>query len=222
MTFDPHANQPVLKAGLPLEQAKAAMLMVHGRGASAEDILTLAAELDSDDLFAARSSMGFAYLAPQAASQTWYPQRFMSPLEQNEPWLSSALLAIDRTFRSILASGISNERVVLLGFSQGACLALEYAARNARRYGGTVGLSGGLIGPVLQPERYLGDFSGTTVFLGCSDVDPHVPLQRISESSSQFERMGADVIVRIYPGMDHTVNDDELDIVRNMMVKVAG
>lgn len=193
------------------------MLLVHGRGANAGDILSLADELDGDDLFDARSSMGFAYLAPQAVGSTWYPQRFLAPLEQNEPWLSSALSAIDRVIRSIQSAGIPNERIMVLGFSQGACLALEYAARRARRYGGVVGLSGGLIGPSLQPERYPGSFLGTPVFLGCSDIDPHIPLQRVKESAAHLEKMGADVSARIYPGMGHTVNDEELDIVRKMM-----
>ena len=193
------------------------MLLVHGRGANAGDILSLADELDGDDLFDPRSSMGFTYLAPQAVGSTWYPQRFLAPLEQNEPWLSSALSAIDRVIRSIQSAGIPNERIMVLGFSQGACLALEYAARRARRYGGVVGLSGGLIGPSLQPERYPGSLSGTPVFLGCSDIDPHIPLQRVKESAAHLEKMGADVSARIYPGMGHTVNDEELDIVRKMM-----
>ena len=219
--IDPHANRPVLHAGLPLEQARSAMLLAHGRGASAADILTLVDELDGGDLFASISDLGFAYLAPQAAGYTWYPQRFLAPLEENEPWLSSALSALDRVVRRIEAAGIPRERTYLLGFSQGACLALEYAARSGGRYGGVVGLSGGLIGPTLQPERYPGRLDGTPVLLGCSDVDPHIPLQRVWDSAAQLEKMGALVTVRIYPGMAHTVNDEELAIVHRMMTNMV-
>ena len=219
--IDPHANQPVIQAGLPLEQARSAMLLVHGRGASAADILTLVDELDGGDLFASISDLGFAYLAPQATGYTWYPQRFLAPLEQNEPWLSSALSALDRVVRRIEAAGIPRERTYLLGFSQGACLALEYAARSGGHYGGVFGLSGGLIGPTLQPERYPGGLDGTPVLLGCSDVDPHIPLQRVWDSAAQLEKMGALVTVRIYPGMAHTVNDEELAIVHRMMANTV-
>jgi len=208
---NPHANQPVLTFGTPLDQAKAAMLMVHGRGAGAEDILYLAEELDAT---------GFAYLAPQAAGYTWYPQRFLAPLEANQPWLDSALKKLDRVIKQIAEAGIPTEQTFLLGFSQGACLALEYAARNAHRWGGVVGLSGGLIGPQIDPERYPGSLAGTPVFLGCSDIDPHIPKQRVLETAKMMEQLDAVVDARLYPGMGHTVNKDELEAVRKLMQRL--
>jgi predicted esterase len=195
-------------AGEPLGRARAAMLMVHGRGARAEDILSLANEFNQQ---------GFAYLAPQAAGNTWYPNRFLVPVKQNEPWLSSALEFVARALSQIVDSGIPPERVMLLGFSQGACLALEFAARNAQRYGGIVGLSGALIGPNDTPRDYAGSLNGTPVFLGCSDVDFHVPKERVDETAEVLKRLGGDVTERLYPNMDHSVNRDEIDFVRNMM-----
>lgn len=203
--MDPHANQPVLAYATPLDQAQAAMLMVHGRGASAEDILYLAEELDAP---------GFAYLAPQADGYTWYPQRFLAPLQANQPWLDSALKKLDGVVQQIFEAGIPGEKIILLGFSQGACLALEYASRNARRWGGVVGLSGGLIGPEIDPRRYPGSLADTPVFLGCSDIDPHIPRQRVFETAQMMEQLGAVVDARLYPGMGHMVNQDELDAVR--------
>ena len=205
---DPHLGQPVRMAGEPLDRAKCAMLMVHGRGARAEDILTLADQLRQP---------GFAYLAPQAAGQTWYPNRFLVPLAENEPWLSSALNFVERVFTEINKAGIPSERIMLLGFSQGACLTLEYAARNASRYGGVVGLSGALIGPDGTPRNYEGSLMGTPVFLGCSDVDFHVPKARVDEAADVFRRLGGEVTERLYPGLDHSVNQDEIDFVRGMM-----
>lgn len=204
----PHQGQPVRAVGEPLENAKAAMIMVHGRGAWAEDILSLAAEF---------AQPGFAYLAPQAAENTWYPNRFLAPIPSNEPWLSSALAFVGAVFDEVGQIGILSEQTMLLGFSQGACLALEYAARNARRYGGLVGLSGGLIGPDDTPRDYKGSLEGTPVFLGCSDVDFHVPKERVQHSAEVFRRLGGEVTVRLYPNMDHTVNQDEIDFVREMM-----
>jgi predicted esterase len=203
-----HAGQPVLLAGEPLERASAAMVMAHGRGASAKDILVLAAELNMT---------GFAYVAPQAANNTWYPNSFLMPLADNEPWLTSALDTIGVSLARVVAAGIPPERTILLGFSQGACLTLEYVARHARRYGGVAGLSGGLIGPDGTPRDYAGSLAGTPVFLGCSDVDPHVPAQRVEESAEVLRRLGADMTMRLYRGMAHTVNEDELDAVRAMM-----
>ena len=204
----PHQGQTVRMAGEPLDKAQAAMLMVHGRGASAEDILTLAKELDQP---------GFAYLAPQAAGNTWYPNRFLVPLEQNEPWLSSALSFVGSVFTEIVNAGVPPERIMLLGFSQGACLTLEFAARNARHYGGLVGLSGALIGPDDTPRDYNGSLEGTPVFLGCSDVDFHVPKERVDQTAEVFQRLGGNVTMRLYPNMDHSVNQDEIDFVRGMM-----
>lgn len=203
-----HAGQPVLLAGEPLEQASAAMVMAHGRGASARDILVLAAELNMSD---------FAYVAPQAANNTWYPNSFLMPLADNEPWLTAALDTIGVSLARVAAAGIPPERTILLGFSQGACLILEYTARHARRYGGVAGLSGGLIGPDGTPRDYAGSLAGTPAFLGCSDVDPHVPPRRVEESAEVLRRLGADVTMRLYRGMGHTVNEDELDAVRAMM-----
>jgi len=202
----------VLLAGEPLDRARAAMLMVHGRGASAESILSLASELAQPD---------FAYLAPQAPGYAWYPNSFLAPIASNEPYLSDALDTLDAVFARIIAAGVPLERVVLLGFSQGACLATEYAARHATRYGGIVGLSGGLIGPDGAPRDYAGSFAGTPVFLGCSDIDPHVPKARVDLTAETLLRMGADVTERIYPRMGHTVNEDELAFVRAMMAALS-
>jgi phospholipase/carboxylesterase/glyoxalase family protein len=205
---NPHQGQAVRTAGEPLEGARSAMLMVHGRGARAEDILTLVEELRQPS---------FAYLAPQAAGNTWYPNRFLVPLEENEPWLSSALAFVGEVFAQIVNAGIPSERIMLLGFSQGACLTLEFAARNARRFGGVVGLSGALIGPEDTPRDYAGSLDGTPVFLGCSDVDFHVPRERVDQTAQVLRRLGAVVTERLYPNMDHTVNQDEIDFVRGMM-----
>jgi phospholipase/carboxylesterase len=197
----------VLEAGERLGTARAAMILVHGRGASAADIMTLGAELKQP---------GFAYLAPQAAGNTWYPHPFTAPMESNEPYLSSALEVLATVLTSVEET-IPAERVVLLGFSQGACLTLEFAARHARRYGAVVGLSGGLIGPDGTPRDYPGVFAGTPVFLGCSDIDPHIPKERVIASGDVFERMGAKVAVRLYPGMPHTVNEDEIRTVNKVI-----
>lgn len=207
-----HQGQPVLHTGRSLETAKAAMVLVHGRGASAQSILTLADELPHSE---------FAYLAPQAAGSAWYPNRFIAPIESNEPYLTSALAVVAGVVQHITEAGIPLERIILLGFSQGACLAQEYAARNPQRYGGVVGLSGGLIGPVGMAFNYPGSLDGTPVFLGCSDVDFHIPVERVNESAEVLEALGGQVEKRIYPGMDHTVNMDEIEFVREMMQAIA-
>jgi predicted esterase len=204
----PHQGQPVLRRGEPLERAQAAMLMVHGRGASAEDILSLANEFDQP---------GFAFLAPQAAGNTWYPNRFLVPMNENEPWLSSALTFVGDVYSQIVQAGIPPEKIILLGFSQGACLALEFSARNVRRYGGIVGLSGALIGPKDTARDYPGSLDGTPVFLGCSDMDFHVPKESVDQSAEVFKMLGGEVTERLYPNMGHTVNQDEIDNVSRIM-----
>jgi predicted esterase len=163
----------------------------------------------------------FAYLAPQAAGYTWYPYSFLAPFEQNEPYLSSALAAVGAVVAKVEQAGISAERIAILGFSQGACLTLEYAARNARRYGGVIAFTGGLIGPDGTPRDYPGSFDGTPIFIGGSDVDPHVPLKRLEESTQIFERMGGVVDLRVYPGMGHTVNADELAAARAILASLT-
>jgi predicted esterase len=202
---DPHAGQPVLHYGSPLAQARRVAIFIHGRGASAEDILGLGPELGTSDV---------AYLAPQAAGQTWYPYSFLSPIPQNEPGITSALGVIARLVDS---THLDSERVVILGFSQGGCLALEFAARNPRRYAAVVALSGGLIGPPGTPRDYAGSMETTPVFVGCSDIDAHIPLERVRESAEVFRRMGAAVDERIYRGMGHTINEDELNAVRALV-----
>lgn len=203
-----HENQPVLSYGKPLAEAAAAMIMIHGRGASAESILSLAAEFPHPD---------YVYLAPQAAGYQWYPYPFMQPIATNEPYLTSALGVITTLIAQVNEAGISTDKIILLGFSQGACLSLEYAARNTARYKGVVGLSGGLIGPDGTPRDYPGSFDSTPIFLGCSDVDAHIPLRRVEESAEVMARLGAAVTKRIYPGMGHTVNQDEIDFIKGLM-----
>jgi len=199
--YDLHAGQPVLRKGPASAQARIAVVLVHGRGDSAAGILGLVDEFPQTDV---------TWVAPQAAGHTWYPFSFLSPMEQNEPGLSSALGVIGSLVQMLEADGVPADRVVLMGFSQGACLAQEFAARHARRYAGVVGLSGGVIGPSGTPRTYPGSFDGTPVFLGCSDMDPHIPLERVNESADVFRRMGADVDARMYPRMGHTVNADEI------------
>jgi phospholipase/carboxylesterase len=204
----PHQGQPVLTAGEPIDRAKAAMVMVHGRGATAESILELAFELKQP---------GFVYLAPQAAGNSWYPNTFLAPIASNEPGISSGLVAITSVLAQVGEAAIPLERTMILGFSQGACLALEFVARNARRYGGVVGLSGGLIGPNGTPRDYAGSLAGTPIFLGCSDIDSHIPKERVEQSAEVLEKLGGNVTTRLYPRMGHTVNLDEIRFVRSMM-----
>jgi predicted esterase len=207
----PHQGQPVLDAGEPLATARAAVILVHGRGASAADIMTLGAEL---------MHPGVAYLAPQAAGNAWYPYPFTAPMESNEPYLSSALEVLASLLATVEES-VAADRIILLGFSQGACLTLEFAARHARRYGGVVGLSGGLIGPDGTPRDYAGSFDGIPAFMGCSDVDPHIRKDRVLEAAEVYTRMGAKVTAKLYPGMGHTVNEDEIAAVREIVAATA-
>lgn len=201
----------MVQAGAPLATAHAAMLLVHGRGASAADIMTVGQELMHPN---------FAYLAPQAAGNEWYPNPFTAPLESNEPYLSSALSVLEDVLANI-TEHVPHERVILLGFSQGACLALEFSARHARRYGGVVGFSGGLIGPDGTPRDYRGNFQGTPVFIGCSDVDPHIAKARVLEAGEVLKRIGAAVTLKLYPNMAHTVNADELHSAAQIVEAVA-
>lgn len=205
---DPHAKGPVLRRGPGAAQARVAVILLHGRGDSAAGILGLAGEFELPDV---------AWIAPQAAGHTWYPFSFLAPMEQNQPGLDSGLALIGRLVALLSAEGVPPERVALMGFSQGACLAQEFAARHARRYHSIVGLSGGLIGPPGTTRGYAGSFDGTPVFLGCSDVDPHIPVERVEESAAVFARMGAAVDTRIYPGMGHTVVADEIDAVASLL-----
>lgn len=198
----------MLQAGAALNAARAALVLVHGRGGSPHDMLGLAGAFGQPDV---------AVLAPTAAGRTWYPYSFLAPMARNQPGLDSGLQAIDDVLTLLAEQGFAAERVVLGGFSQGACLALEYAARHARRYGGLVGLSGGLIGPDGTPRDYAGSLGGTPVFLGCSDIDPHIPKARVLETEAVLTALGGTVDARLYPGFGHTVNQDEVDAVRAML-----
>jgi predicted esterase len=209
----PHGGERVLIGGAPLETATGALIAIHGRGADAEDIMALAREIAPPNV---------TILAPQAAGNTWYPYAFLEPTERNEPYLSSALRIVADLIAQVDEQGISPERVALVGFSQGACLALEAAARNARRYAGVIGLSGGLIGPPGTSFDFAGSLDGTPVFLGCSDVDPHIPKERVEESAAALDRLGAAVDLRLYPGMSHTVNRDELEAARTILDEAFG
>jgi predicted esterase len=201
----PHGSQPVLLAGAPLDEATGAIIAIHGRGASAEDIIALAREVAPPSV---------AIVAPQAAGNTWYPYSFLEQFARNEPYLSSALRKVHGLIQELNDRGIPPERIALLGFSQGACLALESAARQPQRYAALLGFSGGLIGPPGTQFDYDGSLAGTPVFLGCSDVDPHIPKERVEESAVALQRLGASVDARLYPGMGHTVNRDEIEAAR--------
>jgi predicted esterase len=209
---DPHSQAQVYAAGASLDEASSAIIAIHGRGADAADIINLAGEV---------APPGVVILAPNAAGQTWYPYRFIEPIERNEPYLTSALNLIGRLFARLAEAEIPPGRVALLGFSQGACLALEYAARNAQRYGAVIGYSGGLIGPIGATFNYPGSMDGTQVFLGCSDVDAHIPVGRVEETADVMTGLGAAVDLRIYPGMGHTVNQDEIEAVQAMLASLG-
>jgi predicted esterase len=204
----PHGGERVLIGGAPLEATGGALIAIHGRGASAEDIIALAEEIAPPNV---------TILAPQAAGNTWYPFRFLEPSERNEPYLSSALRIVADLIARLGEHDIPSERVALLGFSQGACLALEAAARNPRRYAGVIGFSGGLIGPPGTSFDFAGSLERTPVFIGSSDVDPHIPKERVEESAAALDRLGAVVDARLYPGMGHTVNRDELEAARSIL-----
>lgn len=204
----PHQGQKVYTAGPSPVDADSAMILIHGRGATAPSILELASALPREDM---------VYLAPQAMGNTWYPYSFLSPRDQNEPGISSGLQAIGSLVDHLVASGIPMDRIVLAGFSQGACLASEYVATHPARYGGLLVFSGGLIGPQDTPLVHEGDLQGTQVFIGCSDTDFHIPLERVEETARVLEGMGAYVNKKIYPGMGHTIIQDEIDEARRIM-----
>lgn len=211
---DPHGPQPVLRAGVPLEKAEGAVVLLHGRGAPAEDILGLAEAFFDPRL---------AYLAPEAAGRVWYPQSFLAPREQNEPWLSSALRKIEAVVALATAAGIPLDKIVICGFSQGACLATEFVATHPARYGGLIAYTGGLIGP---PEMfslgaelpYAGDLEGMPAFFGSGDPDPHVPWARVEQSAQILRQMGAAVAAERYPGRPHTIAAHEIAVGRTMVL----
>lgn len=205
---DPHRSQPLATAGTPLDDASAAVVMVHGRGSTAESIIGMREEFPHS---------GIAYLAPQAAGNTWYPNPFTAPVEENEPGRMSGLGVIADAIERANEANVLTERVVVLGFSQGACLASEFVARNPTRYGGMVALSGGLIGADIDPAEYDGDLAGTPAFFGCSDVDPHIPAERVRASAEVFEQLNADVTTRLYEGMGHGINRDEVVFVSGLL-----
>ena len=206
----PHDGEGILQSGVSLGRAAGAAIMVHGRGSSAADILSLSPEIDRPDL---------SYVAPQARCGTWYPLSFLAPLEQNEPALSSAIEPLDELVAEIDRRGLPPSRQLLLGFSQGACLALEFAARHPRRYGAVIGLSGGLIGPTLDAPKRGADLAGTPILLASSDPDPHVPWRRVVESAENLEAMGAEVDLVRYPGLGHTIHPDELERTRELIAQ---
>lgn len=206
-----HGNE-IITGGLPLEEAEKVMILLHGRGASPENIMGLAPHLNLD---------GFALLAPRAVNGTWYPHSFLAPRLANEPWLGSALDMIARLEDGLAGKGFGPHLVYFLGFSQGACLSLEFAARRAKRYGGVIAFTGGLIGEQLQPGDYRGDFAGTPVFIGSSDSDPHVPAGRVRETESIYRSLGAEIRVHIYPGMGHAVTEEEMNLVNAWMLTSA-
>ena len=202
-----HKKQ-IVAAGKELASASKVLVMIHGRGGSAEDILGLSGHLQVNN---------FALLAPQATGNTWYPYSFLAKPSENEPWLSSALALLTDVLKDIYAAGLKNEQIYFLGFSQGACLALEFVTRNAARYGGVVAFTGGLIGDKIYNENYRGDFSGTPVFIGTSDPDQHVPVQRVNDTAVILEQMNARLTKKIYKNMGHTISQDEIETVNELI-----
>lgn len=211
-TIDPHAGSPTGHAGVPLGEGRAVVVLAHGRNAAPPNILELASAIDVP---------GVTYLAPAAANRTWYPLSFLAERQQNEPFLSSALRRLGGVVADIEAANIPRHRIVLGGFSQGACLSSEFLYRNPGRYGGLVVLSGGLIGPPGTTWDATGALDGTPVFLGCSDIDAHIPATRVQESAAVFARLGASVTTRLYPGMGHLVNADEVEVARAIIATAA-
>ena len=211
MNQDPHRDGAVLRYGAPLGQAGGAMILLHGRGGSAEDILSLAREIHQPEL---------AYLAPQAALHSWYPYSFLAPIEQNQPWLSSALRRVESVLELVTQSGIATTQIVIAGFSQGACLATEFVASHPKRYGGLIAFTGGLIGPPGSDLKHEGSFDGMPAFLGSGDPDPHVPWHRVEESARVLGQMGAITTLRRYQGRSHTISKEELELGRRLIQQV--
>jgi predicted esterase len=211
MPDDPHANQQVLTSGPASKDADAAIILLHGRGGTAASILSLYFKLQMPNI---------AALAPQAAKNSWYPQSFLAPIEANQPKLDSALRRIDALVADLLARGVTSDRIAILGFSQGACLTSEYTARHPRRYGAIMPLTGGLVGPPGTPRQYTGSLEGTPVFIGTSDPDAHVPFERVQETADVLEKLGGVVELRRYPGMPHTINEDELLACRALLAAI--
>jgi predicted esterase len=208
MTNELHRNATIHRFGEPVESASGAVVLLHGRGGSAEDILLLGREMYLPKL---------AYLAPQAANNTWYPYSFLAPIEQNEPWLTSALAKVEATVQAAKDAGVPADKIVLCGFSQGACLATEFVARHPQRYGGLIALTGGLIGPEGTELTHTGDLAGTPVFFGSGDPDPHVPWSRVKESAEILTEMGASVTARRYEGRPHTITREELEFAKRLV-----
>lgn len=204
----PHQNPKIVTHGVSPDEADLAMIMIHGRGASAESIITLSNEFDTGNIH---------YRAPQADQFTWYPYSFLQPTDRNEPGLSSGLQLIFDMISDLESEGIPKEKIILLGFSQGACLSTEFVARHPAKYGGIIALSGGLIGDSIKKENYESDLEDTPYFVGCSDVDPHIPEERVNESAEVMNKLGAEVTKQIYPGMGHTVNQDEIDHIKKII-----
>ena len=204
-----HSKQ-IITAGTPITQAKKALIMLHGRGASANSIMSLSSHL---------TLPGTVIIAPQATQHSWYPYSFMAPVENNEPALSSALTVIDEVVNDIVTQGISKENIYFLGFSQGACLTLEYVARHGDTYGGVIAFTGGLIGEELNTTNYSGDFAGTPILITTGDPDPHVPLSRVEESVAQLNVMNANVLLKVYKGRPHTITEEELELAEQYVLK---
>lgn len=200
----------IVTAGKELTATSKVLVMLHGRGGSAEDILSFSTHLRVKD---------FSLLAPQATNNTWYPYSFLAPPLQNEPWLSSALKLLKELLEDIISKGVPTENIYFCGFSQGACLALEFIARNANKYGGVAAFTGGLIGDKIYSENYKGDFQGTPVFIGTSNPDPHVPVERVYATTNILKNMNADVTEKVYNNMGHTINQDEIENANHLVFK---
>ncbi len=211
--IDPHKDQPIHRLGPALNEAAGAVVMLHGRGASADDILNLAQAMYHPKL---------AYLAPSAKDNSWYPNSFIATREQNQPWLTSALNKVAETIQLAIDGGIPTDRIVVCGFSQGACLSTEYVATHPARYAGLFAFTGGLIGPLGMPMNYPGDLAGTPAFLGSGDPDPYIPWSRVEESAEVLEKMNARVTLRSYPGRAHTVSADEVRYATSILGEAFG